>query len=30
VLQQKRAESAEFVEGVTAFRQKRPAVFTGA
>jgi 2-(1,2-epoxy-1,2-dihydrophenyl)acetyl-CoA isomerase len=30
VLQQERAASADFVEGVTAFMQKRPARFTGA
>jgi 2-(1,2-epoxy-1,2-dihydrophenyl)acetyl-CoA isomerase len=30
VLQQERAESADFVEGVLAFTQKRPASFTGS
>ena len=30
VLQQERAESADFIEGVLAFMQKRPAKFTGA
>jgi 2-(1,2-epoxy-1,2-dihydrophenyl)acetyl-CoA isomerase len=30
VIQQERAESADFVEGVVAFTQKRPAQFTGA
>jgi 2-(1,2-epoxy-1,2-dihydrophenyl)acetyl-CoA isomerase len=30
VLQQERAVSADFVEGVLAFMQKRPANFTGA
>jgi 2-(1,2-epoxy-1,2-dihydrophenyl)acetyl-CoA isomerase len=29
VLQQERAQSADFVEGVLAFMQKRPAAFTG-
>ena len=29
VLQQERAESSDFVEGVLAFVQKRPAKFTG-
>ena len=30
VLQQERAASADFVEGVLAFMQKRPASFTGS
>jgi 2-(1,2-epoxy-1,2-dihydrophenyl)acetyl-CoA isomerase len=30
VIQQERAESADFIEGVMAFTQKRPAQFTGA
>jgi enoyl-CoA hydratase/carnithine racemase len=30
VLQQARAESSDFVEGVLAFLQKRPATFNGA
>lgn len=29
VLQQERAESADFAEGILAFMQKRPASFTG-